>query len=64
MLKEMKRAQKIRIHAHCGTTSVQYMTTREMALYSFAKTYPTPVSTDVEKKNQETGPLTVTHKYQ
>lgn len=50
MLKEMKRAQKIRIHAHCGTTSVQYMTTREMALYSFARTYPAPVSTDVEKK--------------
>lgn len=38
MLKEMKRAQNIKIHAHWGTTSVQYMTTRDMALYSFART--------------------------
>ena len=30
--------QNINIHAHCGTTSVQYVITSEIALYSFAST--------------------------
>lgn len=32
--------QKIRIHPHWGTASVQYPITRDMALYSLARTWP------------------------
>lgn len=38
MLRLKKIHQKIKIHPHCGTTSVQYMITSETALYSFAST--------------------------
>jgi hypothetical protein len=34
----MKMAQNIRIQPHCGTTCVQNPMTREIALYSFART--------------------------
>ena len=38
MLRERKITQKMMIQAHCGTVSVQYMTTSEMALYSLVRT--------------------------
>lgn len=38
MLSPRNTNQNIRIHAHCGTTSVQYIITNETALYSFAST--------------------------
>ena len=38
MLSPRNTNQKIKIHAHCGTTSVQYIITNETELYSFAST--------------------------
>jgi hypothetical protein len=44
MLRLRNSAQKMRIQAHWGTVSVQYMTTRDMALYSLARTYEIELS--------------------